>query len=272
MQRINRLFQFLIILCITYLCTSCGQPVPTDTPPDDEEIITLLMEELLSEEMVSEGKYDDSKFLRDTARAKMNLAKKDYENSLVKSPLKGFVSERYVSRGTFARVGEKLFKVVDIRTLKVRVPVPDTYISELEKGLEARVRVSGFNDRDFTGVVYYISPTVNETTRAIEVKARIDNKDLSLKPGLFADVDIVTGVKEGVFVVPENAVVVSEDGAFVFVVVEEKSVKKEVHIVERRDGKVIVGKGIDAEDVVVIDGAHGLKDGSKVQVLGAYIK
>lgn len=230
------------------------------------------MEALVSEEMVSEGTFDDSKFLRDTAKAKMNIARKDFENSVVKSPLKGFVSERFVSRGSFARVGEKLFKVVDIRTLKVAVPVPDSNIGDLKVGIEARVRVSGFPDRDFIGRVYYVSPTVDKTTRTIEVKARIDNKDLSLKPGLFADVDIIIGIKEGVFVVPENAVVVTVDGVFVFAVVDNKAVKKEVVVVERRDGKVIVGRGIEAGDIVIIDGAYSLKDGAKVDVLGAYIK
>ena len=150
--------------------------------------------------------------------------------------------------------------------------MPDSFIRELKGGLEARVRVSGFPDRDFTGVVYYVSPTVNKTTRTIEVKARIKNKDLTLKPGLFADVDIVTGVKEGVFVVPENAVVVSKEGIFVFAILDDKAIKKEVIVIERRDGKVIVGRGIEAEDVIAIDGAQGLKDGSKVEVLGAYIK
>ena len=230
------------------------------------------MEELKKEDLVSQKDYDDARHQRDSTKAKYKLAKRDYENSVIKSPLKGFVSERFVSKGSFVSVGAKLFTVVDTSSLKVSVPVPDAFISELKTGLSARLKVSGFNDETFIGEVYFVSPIVDEASRTIEVKARLSNKDFKLKPGLFTDVDIITGVKEGVFVVPENAVVADESGNFIFAVVDDKAVKQDVHVVIRREGKVVIGNGIADGDVIIIDGAQGLKQGAQVQVLGAFIK
>ena len=227
-------------------------------------------EALFKEGVISKEGYDAAKRILDSSRgqsesvnAELLLAKKDLKNSKVLAPFSGFLSERYVAPGSYVGAGEKLFKLIDIDPLKISARIPENYSSRIKKGQVVALKISSV-DGDFRGAIYFISPDIDEKNRSFEIKARIPNPGAALKPGLFSEVTITTGVRKGVFVVSENAVVTRDDKRVVFVVTDGHVAERAVVTGEREAGKVVVTGGIKEGESIVIDGAQNLKDGSKV--------
>ncbi|MEE9613841.1 MAG: efflux RND transporter periplasmic adaptor subunit [Thermodesulfobacteriota bacterium] len=231
-------------------------------------------EELAGEGMVTREAYDEALAARDAHSAEvesfeaaLELAKRELRDSRVTSPLTGFISERYVSRGSYVKDGDELFSVIDIDPVKVSASIPERYLGEVRTGQQVRVRVESAPDGEFTGTIYFISPSLDEDTRTFKVKARIPNPYGLLKPGLFADVRIVTGMKAGIFLVPESGVITRGGKSVLFVVSDGAASRRELRVGKRHGGKVEVLDGIGEGEKVVVDGAHGLTDGAKVNVV-----
>jgi membrane fusion protein (multidrug efflux system) len=127
------------------------------------------------------------------------------------------------------------------------------------------VKVTGFADKTFAGEVYFIDPRVDPSTRTVKVKARIANADGELRPGLFANVELITGARDDALVVPEQAVVPAIDKLTVFVVENGIAHRREVTVGARLPGKVEITSGLKDGEVVVIAGQQKLRDGVPVQ-------
>ncbi|MBI5598828.1 MAG: efflux RND transporter periplasmic adaptor subunit [Deltaproteobacteria bacterium] len=230
-------------------------------------------EALFREGIVSKENHEESVMrkkaasaMAESAKAALSLAERDLENSRVKAPFSGVLSEKYVSTGGYVREGEKLFKLMNINPVKVSAGIPERYLGAVSAGQTVSLRVAPVIG-EFMGRIYFISPHIDDATRTFEIKARIKNPDGVLRPGFFADVTITTGMKKGIFLVPENGVVTRDDKRFVFVVKDGAVEERAVVIGERAMGKIEVIKGVEEGETVVKDGAHNLKDGSKVNVV-----
>ncbi len=230
--------------------------------------------ELLDEGMVTQEAYDQALSRRDSAmadvesmEAALRLAQRDLMESNVKAPFSGHLAERFVSVGSYVGEGERLFRLIDIGHLKVSASIPERHLPEVRIGQKVLVTTSTGDDGEFSGAIYFISPHVDEKTRSFEIKARIGNPGEVLKPGLFVDVTVVTGMRKGVFLVPESGVLSRDGRNVVFVVSDNTAHMREVTVLDRADGMVVVGEGLGEGELVVVDGAYDLQEGSKVRVV-----
>ncbi len=132
-------------------------------------------------------------------------------------------------------------------------------------GNDVDVRVAPFPDDTFKATVTIVSPTIDSRTRTLRVKALLANPEGRLRPGLFARVDLGIAKREGVLMIPEEAVLQRADGAVVFRALPENRVERRlIEVGAHRDGMLEVVKGIDAGDLVVLRGQAGLTDGELV--------
>jgi len=175
-----------------------------------------------------------------------------------------------VAVGSYVKEGEKLFKLIDIDTLKVSATIPERFLGRFQAGQEVTLGVASAGPgKAYKGVIYFISPEVDADNRSFEIKARIDNSKQELRPGLFAEVTIVTGIKKGVFLVPEAGVLTRDDKTVVFVADKGTVTTREVEVLERRDAMAVITGGLKAGEAVVVEGAYDLDDGARVRVVGS---
>ena len=154
---------------------------------------------------------------------------------------------------------QKLYVVVDASTLWVEANVFEADIGRIEKDAAAAVRVQGY-DRLFTAALYRLGGLVDPATRTLKAVFSVPNPDGALRPGMFAEVAIVTGAPSNALAVPDTAVVEEGGRRFVFVhTAPESFVRREVVLGSRDTDAWAVRAGLAAGERVVVQGTYQLR-------------
>lgn len=204
---------------------------------------------------------------RDALRAQLGMSERSLKDSSVTAPFAGFVARRYVSEGEYVTPGQTLFDLVALDPIEVEFHVPERDSGRVALGASVEVRVAPFPEESFRAAVTLVSPTIDAATRTLRVKASLANSDGRLRPGLFARADLGVAVREGIAMIPEEAVLQRADGPVAFRLVDGNHVERralELGVV--RDGLVEVRSGLGVGDHVVVRGQGELMHGSVVSV------
>jgi membrane fusion protein, multidrug efflux system len=201
----------------------------------------------------------------DALRARLRTARKELEDTKVTAPSDGIVSRRYVAPGEYVKVGAELFAIVVVNPIKLSFSLPEKDAAAIAIGQKVRVTTSAWPGEQFTGDIYFISPTLDVNTRTLEVKARVDNPDLRLKPGFYASVTLLLAQRRSL-VLPESAVVVRDGETLAMVVEDDIIVYKTITPGMRFDGRVEILSGISDSDLVVTSGRSEITRGSTVTI------
>ncbi len=199
------------------------------------------------------------------ARSHLGIAERALRDASVSAPFGGLIATRSVSAGEFVNVGQGLFELVALDPLEVEFSVAEKDSSRIALGSEVGIRVAPFPDESFRAAVTLVSPTIDERTRTLRLKAELPNPDGRLRPGLFAHVDLGVDRRSGVPMVPEEAVLYRSDQEMVFVFsaegrVERRNIETGVH----QAGSVEVVNGLSGGELVVTRGHQELIDGALV--------
>jgi RND family efflux transporter MFP subunit len=201
------------------------------------------------------------------ARAALGVERRALHEATVRAPFAGLVVERKVSLGEYVRMGEPLVEIVSLDPVEVEFRVAEVDSSFVRPGQEVNVTVAPYPDRVFPAKVDVISPTIDPRTRTLRVKAALDNSDGLLRPGLFARADLGLDTREGVALIPSEAVLQRVDGSIVFVVEDGERVRRRVvGIAGFRDDAVVIESGLAAGEELVVRGHADLIDGQAVRV------
>ena len=230
--------------------------------------------ELVAQNFISQRSVEESAANLEVAQAKVALAQATLERLKVKAPFDGIAGIRLVNQGDYLKDGADIVNIEDIDAVFVDFRLPERFQSKVRKGQRAQVDLDALPGRKFTAVIQAVDPLVDTNGRSVGVRACIDNRQLQLRPGMFARVTPVFGERENAIVVPEEAVVPQGQKAYVIKVVDgaEKdskvSQRVEVRVGIRRPGKVEIVEGLGGGDTVVIAGQQRIqKDGSALRVL-----
>lgn len=231
------------------------------------------LERLRQNHVASETQLDEAQTALELAEARrlaaaaaVGVARRALEDATVRAPFAGLIARRLVSRGEFVAQGQTLFELVSLDPIEVEFHVSEIDSSRVERGQAVAVRVAPYPEEDFPARVTVVSPTIDPRTRTLRVKAELLNSERKLRPGLFARVDLGVATREGVAMVPEEAVLQRADGAVVFRMregdrVERVAVETGIH----RDGEVEIVSGLDPGDAIVSRGQALLVDGQRVE-------
>ena len=204
---------------------------------------------------------------------KYDVSKRTYnnllENTVLKSPISGIVTARNYDEGDMYAMTQPLFVVQKINPVKMLINVSESKYSQIKKGMEVDITTEAYGNKQFKGKVNLIYPTINSMTHTFPVEVVFANKDLSLRPGMFARVTVNYGDNFRV-VVPDRAVVkqVGSGEQYVYVLNEDGTVTYTVVELGRRMGdKYEVLSGLDDNATVVLTGQTKLKNGIEVDVV-----
>lgn len=208
----------------------------------------------------------------DLAKLSLDLQKKTYsnllENTKLRSPLTGIVTARNYDKGDMYSMQLPIFVVQQITPVKMLINVSESQYSEVHEDMEFDVTVDAYPGEVFKGKVNLIHPTMNASTHTFPVEITVPNKDLRLRPGMFARVTASFGSNHHV-VVPDVAVVkqVGSGEHFIYVLNGDNTVTYQlVEIGKRLGNKYEIVSGINEGDMIVTEGQAKLKNGSKVTV------
>lgn len=199
-------------------------------------------------------------------RAQVQSARARLDDTMIRAPFAGTVGLRRISMGDLVGPSSVLTTLDDTREIRLEFSVPEVFLGELAPGMSIRAQSTVYPGRAFTGTVSTIDSRVDPLTRAITVVAIIPNADKLLKPGMFLTVALERA-RQGVLMVPEEALNPRQGKQFVFLVREGRAVEQEVEIGARSPGLVEIRSGLAPDDVVVTDGIQRLRDGVPVDVL-----
>jgi membrane fusion protein (multidrug efflux system) len=196
------------------------------------------------------------------AEAQMGVAERALRDAEVRAPFAALIADRRVSRGEFVSPGTLLYDLVAMDPVEVEFHLPERDSGRITLDQPVNVHVAPQPDRVFEARISMVSPIIDPRTRTLRVEARLANPDGTLRPGLFARVDIGVAHRSDVVMIPEESVLQRALGPIVFMVDDDGRVhQREVRIGMHRRGAVEIESGIEAGEWVVTSGQARLLDG-----------
>ena len=154
----------------------------------------------------------------DAAQAQVAQAEKAIRDTTVYAPISGYVAERPADVGEYVTTSSKIATIVRTNPLRLRIDIPEQFITLVQPGQSVSVTTSAYADRTFAGRIARISPNVTAASRTLTVEAEVENGQNLLKPGQFATVRILLPKAESAVLVPARAVRTQENTSRVFVI------------------------------------------------------
>lgn len=200
------------------------------------------------------------------ARADLANARAQRADTVLTSPLDGYVTSRLADPGTMATAGQALLAVQFFKQVWVSVAVPDDVSQRLRTGQPLSVTFDALPGRDFSATIVQINPSADAQARQFTVRAALDNPAGSFRPGMFAHVSIVTQKVVGVVAVPREAVQHNEQGDYVNVVDSQGMVHQRPVTTGLSDAKYVsIAHGLQVGEQVVTMCAVPLKEGQAIK-------
>jgi membrane fusion protein (multidrug efflux system) len=224
-------------------------------------IANLAKNNVASEQLLDEQQAEVNALI-----AEMNVLKTQMRALEVRAPFDGLLGLRQVSVGALVRPGDAITTLDDLSIIKVDFNIAEVHLPSLALGQNIRAKSIAYPDEIFEGKIVSIGSRVDPATRAIQVRANINNQNFKLRPGMLLQINLQKKMLT-TLILPEASLVPIEDKHFVFVVNDAEVNRKQVKIGLRKPGKVQIVSGLNEGELVVIEGALKLRDGSKVKIL-----
>ncbi len=232
---------------------------------------------LLERRVASATDFETSQAQLRSSEAKVESQKAVISKKTITAPFDGVLGIRQVSYGEYLQPGTPIVSLQALKQVYVNFTLPEQAFSEVKTGQQVQVQVPAYPNRTFDGTVTAVDARVDEQTRNFTVQATFDNADHALRPGMFADVRLLTGEPRPALTVPESAIDAKLYGTSVFLVKSGQGKDKQgrpVLTVERqyvvtgktRNNQVEILKGLKAGDQVVTAGQLKLQNGTHVVI------
>lgn len=225
--------------------------------------------ELFERNLISQQERDTLASAQEAAAASVSLARAQQAKTRIVAPFAGIAGLRQVSPGDYVNPGLALVNLEAVSRVKIDFRVPELALPQLSKGQPLNIEFDAWPGEQFHGEVYAIEPRVADTTRSVGLRARLDNADGRLRPGLFARVRLQTGARDQVVAIPEQSVFPRGEQQFVYRISEGKAQEREVKLGQREPGSVEVTEGLKAGDIIVSSGLQKLSNGASVTTAAA---
>ena len=214
----------------------------------------------------------------DLAQAEMEL---DY--TVVRSPISGNISERFVDLGTLVGRSGKTQLATVVKSDTVLVDFSMTaldYLKSKERNINLGQKVENRSwqpyitvtladntQYPYKGLVDFAEPQVDPRTGTFSVRAEMPNPGHVLLPGQFTQVRLLLEVREDAVTVPLKAVIIEKGGAYIYVVRKNNTVEKRfIELGPEQDNMVVVERGLAAGEQIVVEGYHKLSPGVEVVI------
>ena len=225
---------------------------------------------LIGKNFVSRSDYDQNQAILDSANAAVWTQKTLIEKKQIRVPFSGELGIRKVNLGQFLTPGSAIVTLQQVAPIYIDFEISTRHLSELKLGQEVKLSVQAYPDQFFNGQISTISPLIDEHTRSVQIRATLANTERLLRPGMFAQVQVLADQSRQVLILPDTAIAYNPYGDFVFVVVTGAQglivQSRQVETGITQNGLVEIVKGLSLGERVVSAGQIKLRNGMPVVI------
>ena len=239
---------------------------------------------LVNRQAITKSEFDRLSAQLQKANASVAQLKATLDKKRILAPFAGTIGIRQVDVGDYVATGTTIATLQDLSRLHVDFYLPEQNAPQLAIGERVRIKVAAYPEEVFEGEIDAINPKVEDATRNLLLRAALDNPEGRLLPGMFADLAVLLPSEAPQVVVPETAITYTLYGNSVYVIEQQKGEdgqaqqddkgqsvlavqRRFVDTGERREGLVVVNKGLQAGEQVVTAGQLKLDNGAHVAIV-----
>lgn len=230
-------------------------------------------EPLHKQGVLSDIKWVEIQTKLEQAKSAEQMARTQLQRTSLTAPFAGVISERAVERGMNVMAGQKVYKLVDISRMDVRMSVPEAEVATIKEGDKARVTVSALGGQQYEAVVCEKGVEANALSHTYDIKLAVSATGGKLLPGMVCSIKMdggssATSGGTQALSVPLNAVKLDSDNRrFVWLAVGGKAKLQYVTIGDFTDNGIAITSGLHAGDRVITDGSQKVSDGMSVKIM-----
>ncbi|OOE81671.1 hypothetical protein BZG25_03430 [Salinivibrio sp. ML198] len=203
------------------------------------------------------------------AKARLQSAQSDLDDHRLIAPFSGRIGLFDLSVGQRVDVGETLFSLDNLSRMNLDIQVPEQYVGLLYPNMPVAVTSQAYPDDAFTGTVSVVDSRVDKDALSVSVRVALDNPERQLQPGMLMEAKLTLPEQQAV-IVPVQALQYSGTRRYVFRVDGEGIAHRtEITLGARIDNQVVVSKGLEPGQHIVVQGLVNMRDGAQVSVLNA---
>jgi membrane fusion protein (multidrug efflux system) len=232
-------------------------------------------QELVKQGVVARMEFDNVTAQKNATEAQVGEIKATIARKTIRAPFSGLLGIRQVNLGQYLSAGQAIVPLQSLDPIYANFDVPQQEAPKIKVGRVVQVTSNDAAGARFSGKVTALDSVVNESTRNIQMQATLANPGAKLRPGMFVEVAVTTGVAHPVIAVPTSAINYAPYGDSVYIVSDMKDPKGQSYLGVRqqivklegsRGDQVAVVSGINPGDQVVSSGVFKLRNGAAVQV------
>lgn len=217
---------------------------------------------------VSEQQYEEVKLGQKNIEANLAAVNQQLAYTTLVNPMSGVIKSLPVEEGSFVAPGTEVAVVVDITSLKMIIQVSEQEIVKLRKGQKVAIKTDVYPEKEFLGTITLIAVQADAARKFnVEIELPVSSA-YPLKPGMFGIVKIHTTREplQSIFI-PRKALVGSIQNPEIFVVEDNKAVRRKISIGKMLADQVEVTQGLSEGEEVILTGQINLEDGAPVQIM-----
>lgn len=226
------------------------------------------IEKMYNDDLISVEEYETALYGLQESELEWKKTKLLLKYTRIEAPISGVVSGRQIHVGDRINTSTRIFSVVNLDSLIAVVHVPEREIDRVTLRQDVIVSSDFIQGNEVKGRVKRISPVVDPNSGTFKVTVGLKPDGVNLKPGMFVNVHIVTGVHENTLLVPRDAIVYDGGREYIFLASEESTATRLELVKGFSNNRIVeVISGVDSNDHVIVVGQSGIKDGAKIRIL-----
>ncbi len=226
------------------------------------------MAKLVRDKFTSQSEYDQSNAQLEETKAAVESKQTAIKKKQITAPFSGELGIRQVNLGQYLAPGSIIVNLQNRNPIYVDFTIPERYLGELGLGQFITLNVQAYPEQSFQGKVTAINPGIDIETRSVKVRATLQNTENYLRPGMFANVKVISNQQTTVLTLPDTAITFNPYGNSVFVIKDQQQgltvQNRQVETGMIRDGRIEVVSGLNIGERVVSAGQINLRNGMQI--------
>lgn len=220
---------------------------------------------LLERDAISQESYDQAATETETLKADIALVQARIAETELRAPFDGIIGLRYVSEGAYVTTSTRIVRLVKLNPIRIDFSIPGQYANDVKNGdiIHFSIR-TGDKTEVYTAPVYAVEPEISSDTRSLMVRARCDNSNEKLMPGMYASVELTLASTDRAVAVPSESIVSELGISKVFLYKNGLAVSKEITPGMRTESHVQVLDGVNIGDTLITSGILQLRESMPV--------
>jgi membrane fusion protein (multidrug efflux system) len=229
---------------------------------------------LRSQNMISQSELDTAEATLKQNQANADAIRATIEKKTIRAPFAGRLGIRQVNLGQYLDTGKPIVSLQSLAPIYADFYLPQQELARLKTGMRVRLSTDAYPDRSFEGTLTAINPDLDQATRSVGLQASFENADQTLRPGMFARVEVLLPEEQQVLVIPATSVLSEPYGDSVYIIESKAGTsgeKPELTVRQQfirpghaRGDFLSVESGLKPGDRVVSSGVFKLRNGMSV--------